>query len=509
MPSDVPLPEGGREIVRSDLDLKASIETAVLRAQGSLTGDLFHYTNAESAIFGILSSGSLRLSPFESTNDLWESRPQYPSLSSHYDDQDSIKTYDSTAEIWSEIDRNIRLHAKVACLTRDFTLPDNALDRHALRGWRHLSLWAHYGAGHAGICLRFNRDRLIQSFAEHTDLQALRFHGPVQYLSSQGPPATHGLDIGQIKEFGTDAVAMAYAEANPEVLFFSKHRDWENEAEYRLILLNQSVLPSYVNIRGALTGVLLGDAFPSSRLPALREALAQYPDVEVEKIHFMNRSLMCMPVAPTEAAQRNENERVGAVPRRGGSLQERLAELREAESTARELRAQAEVVSAEPVSTIAQSMSDLCSDLSAWPDTEVTTYSRITAVPERLRSRRPGVPGERVHLERGTMCVVENLPKYSHTLVAAAAVQVLDHQQMRLHAVISTERWDPDGNERREHWRSAQIATVTNAVTTVQALLTEMKQAVAAVRPEFDSRRRQAFTQDPKDAEPDAQEDAP
>lgn len=28
------------------------------------------------------------------------------------------------SELWEEIDRNIRLHAKVACLTQDWELPD-------------------------------------------------------------------------------------------------------------------------------------------------------------------------------------------------------------------------------------------------------------------------------------------------------------------------------------------------------------------------------------------------
>src|SRR5660398_66314 len=140
----------------------AYLEAELASAERRLTSDLYHYTSADGALFGILHSGNLRLSPFEFTNDLWESRPLYPHLTSHFDDQSASP--ESSFALWKEIDRNIRLHSKVACLTQDWDLPDHVLNSDALRGWAHLSLWAHYGEGHAGVCLRFARDKLIRAF---------------------------------------------------------------------------------------------------------------------------------------------------------------------------------------------------------------------------------------------------------------------------------------------------------------------------------------------------------
>jgi hypothetical protein len=268
-----------------------STELEMITAQRSETDDLYHYTNANVAMYNILASGTLRLSPFESTNDLWESRPLHPNLSSHHDDENWPED-SGHMDLWADIDRNIRLHAKVACFTRDFTLPDHAWNRDASRGWGHLSLWAHYGTSHTGICLRFNRARLITAFQEQTDPAALHFHGPVRYVSTQGV-GPYGLDIGQIREFGVDAAALAYAKANHESLFFRKYWDWENEAEYRLVLLDQSLLPAHIDIRGALSGVVLGEAFPERRRPALWEVLKAYPDVEVQQLRFQNRYLHC------------------------------------------------------------------------------------------------------------------------------------------------------------------------------------------------------------------------
>jgi hypothetical protein len=89
------------------------------------------------------------------------------------------------------------------------------------------------------------------------------------------------------------------------------------------------------------------------------------------------------------------------------------------------------------------------------------------------------------------MCVVENLPKCSLTLVAAAAVQVLDGPRLRLHGVVTTEQWDPDGNRRAEHWRAAREVPADEAAAALSALLAELRAAVDAVRPTFDEQRGQ------------------
>lgn len=89
------------------------------------------------------------------------------------------------------------------------------------------------------------------------------------------------------------------------------------------------------------------------------------------------------------------------------------------------------------------------------------------------------------------MCVVENLPKYSLTLVAAAAVQVLGGHRLRLHGLVTTEQWDPEGNNRAEHWRAAREVPADEAAAALSALLAELRAAVAVVRPDFDEQRGQ------------------
>ncbi|WP_254627520.1 DUF2971 domain-containing protein [Myxococcus sp. CA040A] len=462
------------------------LEAELRNAPRWLSNQLFHYTNAEAAIFGVLRSGTLRLSPFESTNDLWESRPLYPSLQAHADDL----SFDAGMDLWNEMDRSIRIHAKVACLTQDWDLPESVLNPDALRGWNHLSLWAHYGARHMGVCLQFDRDKLIEAFTNAlVPGTLLRFHGPVVYRSVSAGPGPGGVDIGQIREFGLDAVSINYAETHHGQIFFRKHADWANESEYRLVLLDQSVLPIDFSIREALTGVFLGDAFPSSRLPALLATLQAYPSVKVFRLRYHNRYLLRTPFdvsGPVRAAGTNP---LLDTHNRPGTLDERLVALKNSVRTAKRRREEAATLCSAHMESLEKAIEKIAMAIRPKSNVEVAVHKGSTAVPDHQRSRAPGVPGEQIHFESGYMCVVENLPKQSHTLVAAVAVQVLSNAQARIHAMIRTEHWKPTGNERVEHWRETREAALTDLPTTLESVDRNLREALETSRSDFDRAR--------------------
>ncbi|MFF1322406.1 hypothetical protein ACFVZZ_23685 [Streptomyces chartreusis] len=150
-------------------------EFEVLHAPRTLTGNLFHYTN-DRGLSGILTSGKLRLSPYQFTNDLWESQPHYPSFSSR-----SEADPGPGMALFEEVDRQLRLHTKVGCLTQDVTLPKTVANPDALRGWAHLALWAHYGAGHEGCAL----SSTVSGSSSHSSSTPVLPHWP-----STGPSAT-------------------------------------------------------------------------------------------------------------------------------------------------------------------------------------------------------------------------------------------------------------------------------------------------------------------------------
>lgn len=482
MSADGERPNGSGERLPPASAFESYSEYELVTAPRTVTGQLFHYTKAEAAVTGILATGTLRLSPYKLTNDLWESQPHFPMLSAHHDDHE----FDSGFPLWDEIDRHLRLHTKVGCLTQDVSLPLGLFNPDVLRGWAHLSLWAHYGDGHEGVCLRFDRGKLIESFLKHAGPAAMAFHGPVEYPRSQDSPLTRGIDVGQVAEFGADAVALAYAEANKDTLFFRKHIDWDSEAEYRLILLNQSTEFDYIDIRESLTGVVLGSAFPQTSVQDLQEALRPYPNATVEQMHYLNRRPLCLLFQGFVTQPRPVSAHSLPGPRREGSLSERLLALRTAETDAVVGRTAAALVAQEPLARLEEGAARLVSQLGLWPETDAAGYPHITAVPESMRARRPGVPGEVIQYERGVLCVVENLPRQSHTLVAAAAIQVLDGETLRLHGVVDIEHWLPDGNQHEELWRTRKEVAVADAVESVHLLMDELANAVQAARIAFD-----------------------
>jgi len=87
------------------------------------------------------------------------------------------------------------------------------------------------------------------------------------------------------------------------------------------------------------------------------------------------------------------------------------------------------------------------------------------------------------------MCVVEGLPKYSLTLVASVAVQVLDDRQLRFHAAVTLEVWRPEGNERVELWRIARESPLADGSSVLFAVGPAFTSAANAAFSDFDGRR--------------------
>lgn len=466
-------------------DHTAYFEDELRDAPKTQTEDLYHYTSSGAAILGILATRTIRLSPFRGTNDLWESKPLYPSLQGAVDFSPEV-----TMELWEEIDRYIRMYSKVACFTNDWDLPEAVLDRDALRGWSHLSLWAHYGQRHAGVCLRFDRKRLLSAFEAAKRSAVHQFSGDVRYRAVSLGSGPEGIDLDQVKEFGADAVALRYSDTHQKELFFSKHIDWANESEFRLVRTDLSLSPFYLDISDALNGVFLGDEFPADRVPALRAILEPMGSIPTFQLRFHNRRLACYPFelagSTTADVAAEPVSRFGA--RREGTLDARLEELRAAEGEADESLVAARE-SAQPVaSVLADGIDSVAAAVVDWPATTVQIHSNITAVPEGQRRRAPGTAGEAVAYETGLMVVAEHQPQYSFTFVAAVALQVLS-DRVRMHATTSVETWLEQGNLQEELWREVEETDVPNAPAAASLLLDRLRQALPSSRRAFDLRR--------------------
>jgi hypothetical protein len=449
-----------------------------MRTIASLTNDLYHYTSAAVGLDSIVSGMRLRLGLFEQTNDPREARERRPPFTL----SEGVES-GGAEQLWAEADHLLRRCTKIACFTVDYELPDTSLDYDALRGWAHPALWAHYGARHSGVCLRFSRSALEKQIQRATSKRGQLFSGAVEYQASPRMLSVmEAIDLEQVREFGMDAVVVSYIERHHRELFFQKHIDWAAEHEYRWVLIDPEPLPVHVSIRGCLTGIVLGDAFPPARYEAAR-LLAARANIELSRMHFSNG----LPVRlPGPLAQEPAS---GTAARRDGDLVQRARELAHAEADADAARTRAEVAMGSLIGRIEEAVAEAARGAGKRPAVVAAVHRGINAVPPAQRRRAPGTPGPVVDYEHGLMAVVEHQPQHSFTLVVSAALQVVAGEQVHIHAVIETERWKPDGNERREVWRQTRITTLGGASSEGAAVLDALLAALTPSLHSFDELR--------------------
>jgi Protein of unknown function (DUF2971) len=444
------------------------------------TDDLYHYTSATVGLDSILTQMQVRLGLLEATNDPRESRPRYPNLSVAHG-----VPHDDVQDVWKEADLYLRRSAKVVCLTIDYALPDWALEVNRLRGYAHPALWAHYGARHSGVCLRFSRRSLGERIRDASGGRGQLFEGPVRYSSEawRGRVNAEGFDLEQINEFGIDAVVSAYIDKHHEELFFRKHDDWSSESEYRWVAVEARLTPIYVDIGGALTGIVLGDAFPADRVRAVHDLAERSGGIEVSQVRFHNGGVIRAPSSSSPASVRPH--------RRSGTLSERLSALTDAEAEASRARARAQAFTAPLVARLQEFIERIRDTVGPLPGVRVEMLSRALAIPPPDRARKPGVPTYGSEYDAGKMLVLTNESPQIEFL-AGVGVQSLTGNRLRFHAMFTTRDLGSPEPE-SELWRIRRESG--RDLTDAEALLDEITEQMLNELPEaleaFDVYRRE------------------
>jgi hypothetical protein len=286
---------------------------------------LFHYTSASIAVESILRTGELRLGQFAFTNDPRESRRWY--MSASMPDGYDLDTEDFF-KLSEEADGILRRSAKLACFTQD-DFPRDDSGGVSGRGFAHSSLWSHYGDEHRGVCIGLRRD-LLTHLESALGMAGDYFHGPVSYVDDASPPhQVTSVDLGQVEEFGLDAVLTVRISENWKQLFFTKDRDWETEREYRCVVLNTDPAPIYIDVSDYVRLVVLGDAFPADQVATVHHAVEALGDVEVAVIRYQNGRPSLLPSLV------HQEESIWLAHRHPGSTAERTAAFAKAEGEAK------------------------------------------------------------------------------------------------------------------------------------------------------------------------------
>lgn len=221
---------------------------------------LFHYTRPDAALEHILPTGQLRFGPLPRTNDPREFAPVWPGIAGFVPDDQPL-TGGNPFELVEEANELLRGSVHLLCLTED--RPSRWKNRYGYgNGPCRARMWAQYAANHTGVCLAFDRQRLIDAAKNQleTRLGWSVLYGPVRYLDEDEYPDTPTLLQPQAEQ-DLPAFIESVVASNPGDLFFTKDWDWSSETEYRFLLRGNTKKEEFVDVRGALEAVIVGPRF--------------------------------------------------------------------------------------------------------------------------------------------------------------------------------------------------------------------------------------------------------
>lgn len=216
---------------------------------------LFHYTSRETALEHILPTCTLRFGRLPRTNDPREFGPTLFTIGG-YGDMEDFNPF----ELIADADRLLRESVHLLCLTED-------QPRHPTRGRygdgpERARMWAQYAGNHSGVCLVFDKERLLGAAEEQFPTTPNRslLHQRVRYLVRGEEPRMrmlHQPDAGQ----DLSGIIENMVREHADELFFTKDWDWESESEYRLLLRGETNEIEELDVSEALEAVIAGPRF--------------------------------------------------------------------------------------------------------------------------------------------------------------------------------------------------------------------------------------------------------
>lgn len=160
---------------------------------------LYHYTTLEAAV-KILSTHTLRFGRFENMNDIAESKREYLS-------NISLELIDKEFHNYQSLSLTI--------------------DSKNSKGFEVDSLWGYYADKGNGVCLAFDKEKLISAFKKQSSFHR---YSQIIYLPK----------FSNLIPLKTEKKENLRKDITKDIknIFYTKSKDWKHENEYRLLTYN-------------------------------------------------------------------------------------------------------------------------------------------------------------------------------------------------------------------------------------------------------------------------------
>ena len=201
----------------------------ILRNQKNVDLFLYYYTS-DSTFFNMLDNLRIKTSKFNDVNDLDEANLDY--LGGYWIKNPKIREY---------VNNKCRFISFVH-------------DKPFIEGTSHPRMWAQYANNNKGVCLVLNRERVLTECKKLFGEDAFKI-GDINYTYSKLPPKELESEIeDNCKTLEVEDITKKYYQG----LLLTKHADWEQEFETRLLLFGEI---DWFPIDRCIEGICLGRKF--------------------------------------------------------------------------------------------------------------------------------------------------------------------------------------------------------------------------------------------------------
>lgn len=190
-------------------------------------GALFHYTNLES-FKKILEDLTLLPSSFKRLNDMNEGNVRNMCLNHNF-------------MVMYKADEYIKEKCHIISFSQNYEI--NGL---CYEGTNHPAMWAHYADNSNGVCIVIDKVAFIAKNKDIFENYFYKFED-VEY-NLFNTPDSEKIDFEAETEY-------EFIKTNWKSLFFLKHKDWENEDEHRLFIMDYN---GKLSIDGCIKYIVLG-----------------------------------------------------------------------------------------------------------------------------------------------------------------------------------------------------------------------------------------------------------
>lgn len=190
-------------------------------------GALFHFTKFDSFL-KILEDMTLLPSSFGNLNDMNEGNVSNMNMNENF-------------MIMYNAEKYINEHCHILSFSQNYDISGLGHE-----GTNHPAMWAHYAENSNGVCIVIDKETFIKKNRTILDSHFYKFED-VEYNIFNTPNDT---DINYKANTPEE-----FIKNNWKALFFLKHKDWENEDEHRLFIMDYD---GKLSIDGCIKYIVLG-----------------------------------------------------------------------------------------------------------------------------------------------------------------------------------------------------------------------------------------------------------